>query len=193
MCGFVLWITGLSGSGKTTLAKSIIEILKANKYKTMHLDGDQLREILLQPKDQNSNYDHETRRNLAFTYAKLAKFLSKDNFIVVVSTISLYNDLHDWNRSNIDNYFEVYLDVPLQKLKERDAKGIYAKYKRGAINQIAGLDLDVEFPKNPDHVIEYDGKLSAKDSATQLFKVISPLLKNQWTTTATPNQVTSQV
>ena len=42
----VIWITGLSGSGKSTLARYLITNLSSEiRKKTIHLDGDEFREI----------------------------------------------------------------------------------------------------------------------------------------------------
>ena len=47
--------------------------------------------------------------------------------------MSLFHEIHSWNRENIENYVEVFLDVPLFELEERDPKGLYAKFKKGEI------------------------------------------------------------
>lgn len=40
---FSIWITGISGAGKTTLANNINTALNSNQYKSIVLDGDQIR------------------------------------------------------------------------------------------------------------------------------------------------------
>ena len=40
----------------------------------------------------------------------------------------------------IRNYFEVFIDVPISVLKKR-SKGIYKKFSKGLIKNVAGLDL----------------------------------------------------
>lgn len=81
--------------------------------------------------------------------------LSLQGVIVVVGTIALFKEIHAWNRENIPGYFEVFLDVPLTVLRERDPKDLYKKFDQGFITDVAGLDIPVDFPKNPDLNIEY--------------------------------------
>lgn len=148
----VIWITGLSGSGKTTLGNSILSKLSATGQVALLLDGDELREIFTQyPLSQN--YDRHSRINLAMQYSKLCKMLSAKGFSVIIATISLFREIHMWNRDNIDNYLEIFLNIPLQILRERDPKHIYSDYDHGLIKNVAGLDLKVDFPINPDLVI----------------------------------------
>ena len=40
---FSIWITGISGAGKTTLANNINALLNSNQYKSIVLDGDEIR------------------------------------------------------------------------------------------------------------------------------------------------------
>ena len=76
----------------------------------------------------------------------------------MVATISLFHVVHDWNRNNIPNYFEIYLDTPMSELKRRDSKGIYSRYEAGEIKNVAGLDLQIEKPTNPDLTISFGSK-----------------------------------
>lgn len=118
--GVVCWITGFSGSGKTTLAQQLIFDLQDKK--PLLLDGDVLREIL-----GNQCYDRESRLGLAHSYAKLAQYLSDQGFVVVVATISMFEEVREWNRNNIKNYYEVYLKVSEDLRKSKDVKGLFAR------------------------------------------------------------------
>lgn len=140
--GRVIWLTGLSGSGKTTLATA----LQAKLPDSILLDGDSLREVLA---NVQGGYDRESRKKLAFTYARLAGLLACQGFTVIVATISLFHELHAWNRENLPNYLEVFLDVPLKVRQARDPKGLYAGEKKGAIRDMAGSAGEAEFPLKP--------------------------------------------
>jgi adenylylsulfate kinase len=143
----VLWITGLSGSGKTTLAKKIVEIDKVNDW--IHLDGDQLRQIL----SSGNLYDRHSRLTLSKQYSKIAKVISDQNYNVIVSTISLFKEIHELNRSSINQYFEVYINCRMELLQERDDKSLYASKKS---KNLIGLDINYDEPVNPDYTIEQD-------------------------------------
>ena len=88
----------------------------------IHLDGDKLREIFGVVERNSQNYDRNARLGLAMKYSKLTNVLCSQGFTVVVSTISMFNEIYDWNRTNLPNYFEVYLKIPLDELRRRDPK-----------------------------------------------------------------------
>lgn len=148
----VIWITGLSGAGKTTLATEVSKKLKQNYQNIILLDGDQLREILLLDTFKNDN-SLDARYSLSKIYARLCKNLASQNFLVVISTISMFKQIHVWNRSNIKGYFEVYIKREMKDLISRDTKGIYKNFKLGKIKNVLGLDLKVDEPKNPDFLV----------------------------------------
>jgi adenylylsulfate kinase-like enzyme len=152
MSNNVIWITGLSASGKTTLAKIVTMKLRNNNYPVVMLDGDQLRDIL----GASKRHSQAARKTLAHQYSHLVQTISQQGIIVVIATVALFKEVHDWNRENIPGYFEVFLDVPIVKLKERDPKGLYKMFDQGKINNLAGLDLHVDFPSNPDLCIKFN-------------------------------------
>ncbi len=90
--------------------------------------------------------------------------------MVVIATISLFREVHKWNRENIPAYFEAYLQVPIEELRKRDPKGLYSQYDAGKLTNVAGLDLKVDEPESPDWHMKFDPSLSAQDIATDLLE-----------------------
>ena len=146
--GSVIWLTGLSGAGKTTLARALQQALPG----ALLLDGDALRSVLGTSK---KGFDRESRLALALTYARLCKLLAEQGATVIIATISLFHAVHDWNRKNVPNYLEVFLDVPEDIRRLRDPKGLYATQPQGGKQSMAGLDVPVEFPLQPDILITH--------------------------------------
>lgn len=142
LSGRVIWITGLSGAGKTTLARALLPHLA----KSIFLDGDELRAALGM---EHAGFDAQGRKALAMTYARMANLLAKQGFTIVVATISLFHEIHAWNRSNLPNYLEIYLDVPEEERRRRDPKGLYAAEAHGSAHSIAGGTVAVELPLAP--------------------------------------------
>lgn len=152
--GFVIWITGLSGSGKTTLAKELYRELRKKTPAITHLDGDVLREVFGANATEQKQYERKQRLALAMSYARLCNLLSAQGSIVIISTISMFHEIYSWNRRNLPNYFEVYLKVPLNVLKSRDPKKLYERFEKGELKNIAGLDVPIDEPTNPDLLID---------------------------------------
>ena len=138
------WVIGLSATGKTTLSKLLVDNFRASGRIVVHLDGDELRQVL-----SDENYTRENRLALGMRYSRLCKLLTDQGINVVISVIGLFKELHTWNRENIENYIEIFIDTPLDELKRRDPKGIYKKFDSGKIKNVSGLDLKIDLPVNP--------------------------------------------
>ena len=156
MNGVVFWITGLSAAGKTTLGEELANRLRKMKESVIFLDGDSLREIL----GEFSTHSREDRLRLAFTYSRLCKSLASQNINVVISTVALFHEIHDWNRVNFSDFLEIFLDVPLEELRRRDPKRIYDRFEKGELINVAGLDLKVDFPSRPHLHFRFEDGLS---------------------------------
>ena len=173
--GCVIWITGLSGAGKTTLAKKIGNNLKKNGVPNILIDGDVMRNILSVNKN-NENYTNEFRKEMSFKYSQISLELANQGFCVITSVVGMFEDIYLWNRKNLPGYFEVFLDIPLKILKERDNKGIYKKFEMGKIQNVAGLDLEIQKPAKPNLYIKKNNEV---DITIISNFVIETMFKNQ--------------
>ena len=151
----VVWITGLSGAGKSTLAREVAARLRANGEPVVLLDGDELREVFGAVAVNTQNHGREGRLELAMQYAHLCRIIAQQDLTVVIATISLFREVHVWNRANLPDYFEVYLKTPLEELVRRDPKGIYRRFSAGEIRHVAGLDMPIDEPQAADWVEEF--------------------------------------
>lgn len=162
--GHVIWITGLSGAGKTTIATALHKKLPGS----ILLDGDDLRHVLDAGTDK---FDLASRKKLAFTYARLARMLADQGFTVIVATISLFHDIHAWNRENLPAYLEVFLDISAPTRASRDPKGLYKAERAGLIGHMAGNTVPVEFPLHPDLV--FDEEKSVQDAVGAILRQLT--------------------
>ncbi len=144
--GRVVWITGLSGSGKTTVARLLKAALEMRGRAVVLLDGDELRAFM----PLGDRFDRDSRLSLALSYGGLCRLIAEQGFTVICATISMRREVHEWNRLNIPNYVEVFLDVAPEVRAARDPKRYYARIQGGGLTEFAGHDLGVDFPAAPD-------------------------------------------
>jgi adenylylsulfate kinase-like enzyme len=168
--GRIIWITGLSGAGKSSLATALTGRLRALGQTVVMLDGDELREVFGAVAANAQNHSREGRLALAMQYARLCRVLADQGLTVVIATISLFKEVHAWNRENLPGYFEVYLKVPMQELRRRDPKGIYRRFDDGALANVAGLDLPIDEPKAADLILEFVPGQTVDATADALIK-----------------------
>jgi adenylylsulfate kinase len=166
----VIWITGLSGAGKTTLASAVVSRLRADGRPVVQLDGDELRDVLGAVASNVQNHGREARLALAMKYSHLCRLIASQGITVVIATISLFREIHQWNRQNLPGYFEVYLRVPIDELRRRDPKGIYRRFDTGELSDVAGFDLFIDEPQNPDLLVDFTQTYLADDLASNLIK-----------------------
>ncbi len=162
----VVWLTGLAGSGKSTIGKSLYTKIKTHKPNVVYLDGDELREIL-------GIYDY-TRQGRILTAKKrcdIAHFLSKQGIIVVVTTISMFDEIYAYTRERLGNYFEVLIDCPINELIRRNQKSLYTSALEGKIQNVVGIDIPADMP-NPHMKIDNTHQNNLEQKTQMIFEAI---------------------
>ncbi len=149
----VIWITGLSGAGKTTIGRCLHEIWKAKAPNTVLVDGDAVRR-LVRFNAHDDAYSIEGRRAVASRYCDICAWLDSQDINVVCCTISFFEELRARNRRDLSEYFEVFISVPLETLKQRDKKGLYERALKGEIRNVVGVDLPLVPPIAPNMVVD---------------------------------------
>ncbi len=149
----VIWLIGLSGAGKTTLANKIVKDANKACVNTVLIDGDVIRDIF----GNDLGFSMEDRLLNGQRICQLGKFLDGQGINVVCAVLSIFPENRSWNRQNIKSYYEVFIDTPLDTLVNRDTKGIYGKFNRGEISDVAGMDIKFPAPSDADLVIDNSG------------------------------------
>ena len=168
------WITGLSASGKTTLSELLVDHFRLSGRQVILLDGDELRQVF-----NHQAYRKEERIIIGMKYSRLCQLISSQGVDVVIAVIGLFREIHDWNRKNIPNYIEIFIDTPWHELKRRDPKGLYKKYEAGEIQNVAGLDLKVNFPENPDVHLKWSNKKTIDSMFQELLNNLNQTVKEK--------------
>ena len=146
----VVWLIGLSASGKTTMGTRLYELLKPKLPNLVLLDGDQVRQML----GNDLGHSLEDRRRNADRICKMGAFLDRQGIHVITCILSIFPESRAWNRENLEDYYEIYVRVPLDKLRKRETKGIYRRFDAGEISGVAGLDLPFAEPESPDLIVD---------------------------------------
>ncbi len=149
--GAVVWITGLSGSGKSTVAGALESRLARAGHLAYVLDGDNIRHGL----NADLGFSDADRRENIRRIGELASILADAGVIAIASLISPFRADRDAVRTRVPagRFFEVFVDTPLALCEARDAKGLYAKARAGAIAEFTGISSPYEPPIAPELVI----------------------------------------
>jgi bifunctional enzyme CysN/CysC len=158
----ILWFTGLSGSGKSTIANIVEARLAGRGAHTYMLDGDNIR--------------HGLNRDLGFTdtdrvenirrVAEVAKLFADAGLIVLVSFISPFRAERQLARELAEpgQFFEVFVDTPIELCRARDPKGLYKKADAGKIANFTGISSPYEPPEAAEFHLPTAG-ISAEEAA----------------------------
>ena len=160
--GLVIWLCGLAGSGKSTIGKALYESLRGEIPNLVYLDGDEFRDLL-----GHYDYDKQSRIECALKRADFAHFLSAQGLVVVVTTISLFREIYNYNRKRLQNYLEVYVECPLEELKKRDQKGLYSGALSGVIQNVVGVDIAFDEPRAD--IVIHNGECDCLEQKVQRF------------------------
>lgn len=147
----VLWMVGLSGSGKSTLAKAVEQSLHDEGCLAQLLDGDNLRTGI----NNNLGFSDADRIENIRRSAETAKLFLNCGVITICSFISPTKEVRDMARSIIGeaDFFEVYVECPIEECEKRDVKGLYKKARAGEIPNFTGIDSPFEVPTNANIVV----------------------------------------
>jgi adenylyl-sulfate kinase len=170
----LIWFTGLSGSGKSTLAKKLELELYNRRYHTFSMDGDNVRSGL----NNNIGFTPEGRKENLRRIGEVSKLMLDAGLIVIGAFISPYSEdrYAIQNTVGMNNYFEVFVDTPLEVCEERDVKGLYAKARKGEIKNFTGISAPYEKPEEPTVRID-TSKTSIEEALEILVSKIEERIK----------------
>ena len=162
----VVWLTGLSGAGKSTIANLLEKRLHAMGKRTYLLDGDNVRRGL----NKDLGFTAEDRVENIRRVAEVAKLMADAGVIVITAFISPFRSERSMARDLMGDgeFFEVFIDTPLEVAEQRDPKGLYQKARRGELKNFTGIDSPYERPQHPEMRIDTT-KSSPEAAAEAIF------------------------
>jgi adenylylsulfate kinase len=145
----VLWFTGLSGSGKSTIAVRVYQDLLDRGVAAEYIDGDALREVF-----PNTGFTRAEREEHLRRTGYMASRLAAHGITVIASFVSPYRESREFIRKLCGNFVEIYVATPLDECERRDVKGLYARARRGEIQNFTGIDDPYEPPEHPELILD---------------------------------------
>jgi len=172
MTGTLVWITGLPSAGKSVFGRATQAELTVSGVASCLLDGDEVREALVpQP-----SYDAASRDQFYATLANLARLLAAQPLVVIVAATAHRRAYRDAARAGTGRFVEVWVDTPLEEVRRRDSKGLYAGYSAGERHGVPGEDLVYEPPLAPE-VIAHGG--ADPDALTRVLLLLTSRARPQ--------------
>jgi len=146
--GALVWFTGLSGSGKTTLARAVERKLHALGVHTYRLDGDVVRDGL----NGDLGFSPEDRRENVRRIAEVGRLMVDAGLVVLVAVIAPYAKDRAATRARFgaEDFYEVWVDTPLEVCEQRDPKGLYKRARAGELQNFTGISAPYEVPEDPE-------------------------------------------
>jgi len=170
----LIWFTGLSGSGKSTLAGALEVHLHNQGVPTYILDGDNVRSGL----NSDLDFSEESRQENIRRISEVSGLFLDAGVVVLTAFISPFRSDRQAARELVgeENFFEVFVECPIEVCETRDVKGLYAKARKGEIKNFTGIDSPFEEPQNPTITVNTDTD-SLDNCVRQLINKIVPKLK----------------
>ena len=159
--GLVVWFSGLSGAGKSTIADGVNAKLTGANYRFCIIDGDNVRQSI----NRHLGFSRADILENNACIAELCKDARRKADVVLVPIISPYRAGRQRARSVLgDNFVEVYVKASLSCVSGRDVKSLYAKAKRGEIDNLVGFSPGSPFepPDDPDLILDTEFESTAK-------------------------------
>ena len=171
--GLTIWLTGMSGAGKSTLARYLYQRLSAAGRAVELIDDDEVAERLHEPIEET----HESRERHVRRVAWAAELLTRADVYTLVAATSPYREGREGARRQIRRFVEVLCDCPVDRLIERDPKGLYRKALSGKITNFVGITEAYEAPSTPEVVIDssVDSLQEAGERVLQTLKRLNYL------------------
>ncbi|MCE9925852.1 MULTISPECIES: adenylyl-sulfate kinase [Aeromonas] len=148
----VIWLVGMSGAGKSTIGRSLCASLKQDRPQTVFVDGDEIRALFRHDQIEDA-YSLAGRRMNAERIQALCRWLDGQKMDVVCCILAMFPDISAENRELFSDYREIFVDVPLPVLMQRDNKGLYQAALCGRQRNVVGVDIEYCTPVAPDLVI----------------------------------------
>ena len=140
--------------------------MRAAGRSVIFLDGDALRAVIAEDLGHSAVTGGDRRcamRGCAGCWLARARRRLRDH-LAVPRSAALESREHP-------GYREIYLRVPMDELRRRDSKGIYAEAQRGDVRDVVGLDVPAEAPGSAGPGLDNYGTLDVAAAVDRILAV----------------------
>ena len=170
--GVCIFFTGLSGAGKSAIATALAAAIESTYARPVTmLDGDVVRTNL----SRELGFSRTDRDTNIERIAYVAAEVVKHGGFVISAAIAPYDSARMRARQTVEQagrFILVYLSTPLTVCEGRDAKGLYARARRGEISMFTGVSDAYELPTRPELTID-TSKTSVDEAVATIILAIS--------------------
>jgi len=169
-----IWFTGLPAAGKSTMAIALEQAFTKIGILCCRLDAD----IVRQGINNDLGYELSDRKENIRRIAYLNRYMLDSGLVVLNSFIQPTNEIRNMAAGIVgqEDYFEVFVNCPLEECEKRDPKGHYQKARNGLLPAFTGIDSPFEEPLTPFMLIET--KDEGLDICTKkLLSAFLPIIK----------------
>lgn len=167
--GFCVWFTGLPCSGKSTIARILVDLLLEQGRQVTLLDGDVVRTHL----SKGLGFSREDRDANILRIGFVASEIVRHHGVTVCAAVSPYRATRAQVRSMFPEgqFVLVYVDTPVEVCEAGDAKGLYARARRGEIQKFTGVDDPYEPPLDAELVLSTT-TCSPEENARRILELL---------------------
>ena len=148
----VIWISGPSGAGKTTIGRALRDHLKPRFPSIFLLDGDEFRAAM----GNDLGFAAGDRRINGLRIAGMAHLLEANGITVICCGVTIHPEAQAFSFANLQEYYQVFVEVSLETLCRRDTKDIYRRALDGQMVDVVGVDMKLDLPQTPHLVLNND-------------------------------------
>ena len=167
--GVLVWLTGLPSAGKSTIAFTVEHALVGRGLLSYVLDGDNIRHGL----NKNLGFSAGDREENIRRIGEVGKLFVDACVVTLSAFVSPYKADRDNVRALMDDdeFFEVYVNTPVELCEERDPKGLYKRARAGEIANFTGVSDPYEPPTAPELEIHTD-QCTVEEAAKQVLGLL---------------------
>jgi len=175
----IILLCGMSGAGKSTLSTAVSKKLEKEGLPCEVIDGDEYRGQLFKDLGYSLSDRRENMRRLSF----LANKFSKKGIITIISAINPFEQIRQEIKAIYKQVKIVYIHCEVEKLMERDTKGLYRRSQLpdghpDKVYNLTGVNQVFEAPKDPDLCVKTDCEPLDK-SIDRLYRFIAKTIRKE--------------